>query len=362
MKVSATITSPRIEGNIYNISYKIKNYGLKNDYPQKVMQIIDASGTGKVCFDIYSKFIEGAGFAEAFGSQKINSKHTVNDLLRKCARDLRMFNGFAILIKYNGLGEEVAYHNVPFEHCRLQINSERKITGLIAIHPDWTGLTGITIKQSEIKYLTQYSPETVISEMKEAGGPEKYLGQVLYYTGTGDFEYPICPFDAVITDMLTEESVSTVKHRNAKHSFLPSGVLVRKGIKPATLPGVSGDDQATDREDLLKLQGDTNAAKIWVVDVDRDEEKPEFIPFDTKNFDRQYELTEKTVQENIARMSMIPPILRGVDIGAGFGADLMENAYKYMNSITTNERKMIESVFNKLFQSGSIQPLSYITV
>ena len=215
---------------------------------------------------------------------------------------------------------------------------------------------------------------TVINEMIEAGGPENYLGQILYFTADGDFEYPISPFDPVITDMLTEESCSTVKYRNAKFNFLPAGILVRKGIKPRTLDDGTVDphdpynqEQLESAANIKKMQGDENASKIWVVDVDADEEKPEFMDFTAKNYDRQYEVTEKTVQENIGKMFMIPPILRGVDIGAGFGADLMSNAYQFMSSATGNERRMLEVAFRDLlqyyyitFQNFTIAPLQYI--
>jgi hypothetical protein len=64
---------------------------------------------------------------------------------------------------------------------------------------------------------------------------------------------------------------------------------------------------------------------------------------------------------------MQPPILRGVDVGAGFGADLMKNAYDFYNSIVESERKMIEQELKKVFtlmpvtfESYDIQPLQYI--
>jgi len=106
---------------------------------------------------------------------------------------------------------------------------------------------------------------------------------------------------------------------------------------------------ALSANEIKKMQGDMNASKIWIVDVDADEEVPQFITFDSKNFDKQYELTEQTVQDNIGRMFRIPPILRGVDTKAGFGAELMTNAYDYMNSVVGDERKKIESAFEDLF-------------
>jgi hypothetical protein len=105
-----------------------------------------------------------------------------------------------------------------------------------------------------------------------------------------------------------------------------------------------------------------------VIDVDADEEKPEFVAFNTNNFDRQFELTEKTVQDNIGKMFMIPPILRGVDIGAGFGAALMKNAYDFMNSTVSNERRILEVTFNDLLQNYTtsfddftILPIEYVS-
>jgi hypothetical protein len=227
---------------------------------------------------------------------------------------------------------------------------------------------------ADVKFINTYDPKKVQSQIIEAGSPEKYLGQIYYFTVDGDFEYPISPFDPIITDMLTEESVSTVKHRNAKFNFLPSGILVRKGIKPRTLDNGTTDpndpyneQQVESAKMIQAMQGDEKTSKIWVVDVDADEEKPEFIDFTAKNYDRQYEVTEKTVQENIGKMFMIPPILRGVDIGAGFGADLMNNAYDFMNSVTGNERRMLEMAFRDLLQfytiqftDFSIEPLKYI--
>jgi hypothetical protein len=376
MRVSATKTAPRVERNVYITSKKIKGYGTNNDYPQKVLEIINSSGTGRTCMDIYVKFVEGDGFTDqVLATTILNSNgERADSLLRKFSKDLKNFNGFACLVKYNGLAQPYEYFNVPFENCRLEIKNTGEYTGKIAVYSDWTGLTGKLFRQADVKFINRYDPGKVQSEMIEVGGPENYLGQILYFTADGDFEYPISPFDPVITDMLTEESVSTVKHRNAKFNFLPAGILVRKGKKPRTLSNGTIDmtdpynqEQIASADWIVKAQGDMNVAKIWTVDVDADEEKPEFIDFTAKNYDRQYELTEKTVQQNIGSMFMIPPVLRGIDVGNGFGSLLVGEAYQFMASVTSNERRMIESAFKDLltyyvvtFTDFSIKPLLYI--
>jgi len=376
MRVSATKTAQRIERNIYLTSKRIKSYGQNNDYPQKILEIVSSSGTGKTCMDIYVKFVEGAGFQDqTLANTVINERgERVNSLLRKFSKDLKNFNGFTCLVKYNGLGMPVEYYNIPFEHCRLEINTAKKYTGRIAVHPDWTSINGNKFDMADIQYIHRFNPLKADQQIAEAGSPLNYIGQILYFTVDGDFDYPVSPFDPIVTDMLTEESVSTVKYRNAKFNFLPAGVLVRKGIKPKTLDNGEIDpydpynQQQEESANMIRdMQGDEKASKIWVVDVDADEEKPEFIDFTAKNYDRQYEITERTVQDNIGRMFMIPPILRGVDIGAGFGADLMTNAYNFMNSATGNERRMLEIAFRDLLQyyyvnftNFTIDPLKYI--
>jgi len=376
MRVSATKTAPRVERNVYLTSKHIKGYGTNNDYPQKVLEIINSSGTGRTCMDIYVKFVEGAGFTDQVLSDTIlNSQgERADSLLRKFTKDLKNFNGFACLVKYNGFALPEEYINVPFEHCRIEINSKGEYTGKIAVYPDWTGLTGKTFRQQDVKFINRFDPAKAQAEIMEVEGPENYLGQIMYFTADGDFEYPISPFDPVITDMLTEESCSTIKHRNAKYNFLPAGILVRKGIKPRTLDGGALDpndpynqQQAESALMIGRMQGDENALKLWVVDIDSDEEKPEFIPFDTKNLDKEYDYTEKSVQQNIGSMFMIPPVLRGIDVGAGFGSTLVAQAYDFMNSVTGNERRMLETAFQDLlafyitkFTDFSITPLKYV--
>lgn len=376
MKVSATKTAQRVERNIYITSKGIKGYGTNNDYPQKILEIVNSSGTGKTCMDIYVKFVEGAGFTdETLSNTVLNSRNERADsLLRKFAKDLKNFNGFACNVKYDGLGLPTEYFNIPFEHCRIEIRSDGTYTGRIAVHPDWTNITGRTFRMADVKFFNRFDPFKVIGEMTEAGGPEAYLGQIFYFTADGDLEYPISPFDPIITDMLTEESASTVKHRNVKFNFLPAGILVRKGIKPRTLDNGSIDpndpynqEQQASSDWIAKAQGDMNVSKIWVVDVDADEEVPELIPFDAKNYDKEFDYTEKSVQQNIGAMFIIPPVLRGIDVGTGFGSLLVGEAYQFMASVTNNERRMLETAFRDLleyymikFTDFTISPLQYI--
>jgi hypothetical protein len=374
MRVSSTKTAQRVERNTYNLNRKIKNYGKSNDYPQKVLEIVNSSGTGKACVDIRVDFCEGAGFIDTTLAEFIinSRKESANSLLTKVCKDGENFDGFAVLVKYSALGLPVEYFNIPFEHCRFEVDKNKKFTGKIAVHPDWTNINGRIFDENDIKYINHYDPENVLTEMSEAGGPESYLGQIYYWTKDGVLDYPICPFDSVITDMLTEESTSTIKHRNAKYGFMPAGMLIRKGKRYQTTadggsdPKIEEDRQSAD--EIKKIQGDENCSKLIVVDIDTDEEKPEFVPFETKNYDGRFKDTESTVQENIARHLKITPLLRGLDVGTGFGSDRMKIEYEVMSSRLGKRRRNISEAFKKMFEyfptefsTFEIKPLEYIT-
>jgi len=377
MRVSSTKTTQRVERNRYNFTRKIKNYGEKNDYPQKVLEIVNSSGTGKACVDIRVDFCEGSGFVDPTLAEYIvnSKKENANSLLSKVSRDGELFDGFAVLIKYSALGLPIEYHNIPFEQCRFEVDEEKHYTGRIAVHYDWTNINGIVFDEKDIKYINKYNPSSVLKEMETVGGPSNYLGQVFYWTNDGDFDYPICPFDSVITDMLTEESVSTIKHRNAKYGFMPAGMLIRKGKRYTTNADGSTDrndprwdEDKQSAEEIKRIQGDENCSKMIVADIDSDEEKPEFVPFETKNYDGQFKDTETTIQENIARHLKITPLLRGNDIGTGFGSDRMKIEYEVMSSRLGKRRRKISEAFKTMFEffptefnTFEIKPLEYIT-
>ena len=61
-----------------------------------------------------------------------------------------------------------------------------------------------------------------------AGGIDRYNGQILWCSMAGRGIYPTPIYDAVISDMSTEEGLGNIKNRNARNNFLVSAMLVTK--------------------------------------------------------------------------------------------------------------------------------------
>lgn len=352
-------------------SLGIQNYGEGNDYPQTVIEIVDASGTGTSCVDVYSKFIFGKGFSdEDFYKKIVNKKGQTNDyILDQLASDLARFGGFAFHINYNANYKFTQIQHIPLEDVRFEKMDDSGNFNRVAIHPDWgRRFTQLRkFRKEDIEFIDLYNPnpEIIKAQVDLAGGWNFYKGQVYYYSNRGDKTYPLPIYDSRLTDMNTEEGISNISNRNARNNFLIAGALVDINNSDES------EEQFLDTEQALKsYQGDEKSCKFMYLQVKSKEEIPVVLDFSPKNYDKEFTVTQESVINNIGRVFNQPPILRAENVGAGFGSDLMINAYNYYNSVTSRERLRLERAFNEIFQNWhdteikidkyiSIDPLDY---
>ena len=365
------------------LTLEIQQYGSDNLYPQTIKQIASASGTCSACLETLSNFIEGKGFKDVtFYKSVINSKGlTLDALLSLTVKDLADFKGFALHINYNLLAEITDVSFIPFENCRLGLEDDIGYVAQIGIHGDWQRLKRRTrangISKKTIQFIDVYNPrkEVVLAQILKAGGIDNYKGQVYWFSGDGENVYPKPVYDSVITDVSTESGLANVNYREVRYNFLSAGMLIRKKAKETeeTIPDSrsgGGYEQDDFTKSFKQFQGDENACKIIDVEVDFNEEEPKFIPFDTNKHGLQFKETGKFIQSNIGKRFRQPQILRADDVSKGFGADLMNDAYNFYNSITDVNRRLIERVFKQVFEKFStpinptndysILPLKYV--
>jgi hypothetical protein len=168
-------------------SLGIINYDIDNAYPQRVVDIVNGSGVAITCIDIYFKFINGTGFADAaLGATVVDGDRlTADKLLRRCAYDFAMHGGFAVHKNYDIMGKETTSSHVPFAHCRIGIDKNREPNS-IAVYNDWGREIDKRIDKAKIDFIDLYNPdpETVKKQIEAAGGIEYYKGQI-YYHGAG---------------------------------------------------------------------------------------------------------------------------------------------------------------------------------
>lgn len=376
-------SSRRLDAN-YSYALDIQTYGDDNLYPQTLRDIISASSTGSECSDRFADFIEGNGFTnELFSGYVVNRKgQTADDIHALVCKDVSLYNGMALHVNYNVYGEIVELHHIPFENCRLLEEDHNGYVAKIAVHPDWTGKKthkgkAIRVTKENIDYIDVFNPvkEVVLAQIESAGGIEYYKGQVLWVSMAGNNIYPIGKGDRVVTEMSTDEGLANVKYRNVRNNFLPSGMVITKKGTHTTfdengkeVEDASGNDSFSDM--LVQLQGDTNSNKLLDVTLESDEEKPEFVPIVTQNYDKEFTVTDASVVERIYSAYGQEPWYC-IRIGkVGFSGDILEDAFEYYNSIVSKQQRLIERTFERLFRywyevanpsnDYSVKPLKYV--
>lgn len=351
----------------------VQSYGDYNDYPQQLIEIVNASGTGKSCVNTYAKFISGKGFEDKDFYKKIVNRfgHTNDYICDQISKDFAAFGGFAIHVNYNANYKICEIQHIPFEQARFKaLDPDSGFFDKIALHNDW-GKRFLNLrkwKKDDIQFIDFFNPDPgeIKLQIDAAGGWANYKGQILYYSNEGERVYPLPVFDAVLTDMNTEEGISNVSNRNARNNFLSAGMLINYS-NTNTAAEEKTEDEGQLESTIKGFQGDEKAGKIMYVELEDGDTKPEFVSFKGTNYDKEFNVTLASSQANIGKAFNQPPILRAENVGANFGADLMLNAYNYYNSVTENERLVIERAFTTIFKNWfeltdnnySVIPLSY---
>lgn len=320
----------------------IKEYGESNDYPQRLLYVGASSHSLQNCLGIYNSFVLGRGI-EGFNELKVGDV-TGYKLLAETVKDYGIFGGYCYSISYNENGDVVGVYNVPLEYIRLCIDEEGNLTGKYAYYYDWDCKKENKINDEKIVYFYPFNPSKVLEEMELAGGIEFYPGQLFY---SNEFVYPMPVYDSVISDIATEDHIATCKYRNAANNFFPAGMLVVK-------KGQTENDEGTDNDEfskqMLKFQGSNNLGKIFVAEVSNEDEKPEFVPFNSENFDSSFQYSESSIKQNIGSVFNQPPVLRGELISGKLGtASEIADAFTYYNYITEKIRTEIERNIKYIF-------------
>lgn len=373
---------PRIDIG-YVSRFKMQAYGNNNLYPQNISAIAKASGTAELCIDRYAKFIEGYGFNSEQLSETIVNRHdrTADDLLHDVAADLARYGGFALHVNYNVLCQITEVNFVPFENCRLGEEDERGRVEEILVHPDWTQKKTrngqyLRVDEQTVKRIKVFNPDPAIveREIEEAGGIEFYKGQIAWCSMDGAQTYPTPIYDSVITEISTDEGLGNVKYRNVRNNFLVACMLIyKKGVpkyNPETDEEVDDGSMISD-EDLKQFQGDENTSKILAVELENDEDKPEVVAFPTKNYDKEFTVTDASVVERIYAQ-FHQELFYAIRMGKlGFSGQVMRDAYEYYAGEVTNEQRFIQRIMEKIFEHWhdpslasmdfTLQPLKYIS-
>ncbi len=354
----------------YNRVDGIVNFDTDNAYPQHVADIVRGSAIAAKCTDVYAKFIAGGGFNDAqLYATVVNAIGlTADHLLRKLAADLALYRGFALHINYNANGQIVSVSHIPFDHCRLSLADSYGYSRKIAVYDDWSKRRYRSLRRDAIDFIDLFNPDsdTVAAQAEAAGGWEQYKGQVFWYSADGA-EYPHATPDPVLEDCVTDAEIKAFKWRAITTNFMASHVYVHRGTFETE------EARYQMHEVLGEFQGARATGKIMLVESPDEFNDPKIVKLDVQDFDRQFEYTEGSVQDNIRLCYGIPSVLIGKEVAGKLGTSQeLEQAINYYSYQTMAERLVLEETFTRIFSLSAfplkpstnytIKPLRYAPV
>jgi hypothetical protein len=364
---------PNVERRIIvrpNPVWGIINYDIDNAYPQRILELVRQSPTAKKCWAQRTKYLNGNGFEEPkLGEVVINKRGlTLAKFLKQVCIDKGLYPGFGIHVNYNANYKIVGVNLIKYEDIRQGDTDSDKYKGKYVIYRDWGRKTWRSIYHSKMDVINPFNPdpEVIKQEVIDAGGWDKYKGQLFYLTPVVD-DYELCEFDAAIEDVETESGIKIFNNRQVKTGFMPSSMLFMKarreeadnngpeGVDQVGSLGVNVDGQAAVTQlekNLASFQGAENAQKIIVIEYDDEDTKPELSQYTIQNNDKLFEVTSKSVESNIIKAFNVPKELVQAGDKNGLNASGAEKreAIREFNDITAPERTEISETLFKIFE------------
>jgi len=348
---------------------------MDNAYPQRMLELVAASPTAKDCWNKRTKFIAGNGFEEQdLGKQVVNDNGlTLAKLLKAIATDKALFTGFGMHVNYNANYKIASVNYIKYEDIRMGDTDCPDTADKYAIYSDWGRKTWKNIMRSKITFLDKYNPnpEVIKQQVIDAGGWDKYKGQLFYFNPEVD-DYPLIEADSVWEDFETEAGIKIFNNREVTTGFLPSTMLFMQSRREEADNSRPDSDQqhyyntpSQLEKDLGAFQGTKSAQKIIVIEYEDETAKPEFQPYAIQNNDKLFESTEKSVEARIIKGFSIPKELINSEKTSGLsnGSEKKE-AIKEFNDNTEADRLELSETFAELFGnfSTNINPTANWTI
>ena len=347
-----------------NAQYGIINYGIKNDYPFRLIDLYNTSVTHRACIDFAANAIVGDGVD--WDSMKIkngdipNPNYTMgwNDFIRALAFDYCLYSAFAFQVIKNKDNKTYSFFPQPIETVRLEEMDEDGVINNAYLCKDWSA-TG--------KYPPIKIPMFGFQEDNEIPRGVPYLFYHKRYNPVNAY-YGLPVYSSALNAIQAESEFQTWDLKSVVNGFTPVGAI--------TLPQVETDDQ---RQAIINnitnlFQGSNNANSLVITFRDNIEDKPiEFTPFtqSTNNVNLYADANERTINRIMAAHRIPSKALIGFpadNTGFSNSGEYMEEAFRLYNvNVANNNRREILDVINTLFKANGVdieivlKPLRYKT-
>jgi predicted transcriptional regulator len=313
-------------------------FGADNLYPDFLIELFNKSPKHNAIVSAKASYVAGIG-TEVYGQstediakiqnklKSINAYESYEELKAKVAYDAELFNGFAIEVIWNKAKTAPSeYYHIPFKNVR------KGLEGDFVYCADWTDS-----KAEKIHY-QPYNPITRESK-------QLYYCQ-FYRPGQG--EYPLPDYVGALKYIEVDTEISNYYLNSIKNGFTAqTHIQLFKGIPTPE------EARATARRFKENYQGTDNAGGLIIQYNDPTEKESVINNLQPSDFDKQFDLLNKTVQQEIFVAHKVnSPMLFGVRVESQLGgrSELIEAYEMFHHAYIEPRQQKIDDTFAYLLE------------
>jgi predicted transcriptional regulator len=315
------------------------SYGNDNNFPNLLLDMYDNAPKHRAIVDGKADLIAGKGWNvnnKALSvlnaakliqfTQTINPSESLFELTKKISLDLELFGGFYIQAIWNNLRTDFDLYHVDFSKIRTNKTQDK-----FFFSNDW-------------KAYNQSADKTGFKEI-EKFDPENKTSGIFYYKAYRPNQgvYPLPGYVAALKYIEIEKEIANFHLNNIKNGFV-GGTLISFNNGQPTLE----EQKEIEKQIKNKHTGTDNAGGVVLVFSEGKDKEPSVIPLRTNDFDKAFEVLNKTVTQEIFTGHRITSgQLFGIDGESAFARNVIRDASEFFqNTYVTPKQQTLEGVIN----------------
>jgi DNA-binding MarR family transcriptional regulator len=314
---------------------KYVNFGSDNLYPLYLVDLFNRSAkhnailTGKQTY-VYGAGLKMEGVWDLFANA--NRFDSLDEIFNKCVLDKLLYGGYALQVIWDRVGESIAeiYH-MDFSKIRSNVDNTE-----FYFSNDWAD------PKSKVKPYKVFNPE------KKQGAQIYYYRDYRPATAT----YPLPEYIGAIPYVECDVEIANYHRSNLHNEFFFGGILSFN----------NGEPTEDEKQDLVRRlnrrhKGTDNAGR-WIINFsDRVDNAPTVIPIQPNELDKQFNLLNEQVQQEIfVAHKITSPMFFGIRVEGQLGgrAEMIDSFKLFEQNYIRPIQQHFEQLFNYLAnKSGS---------
>ena len=325
----------------------------RNNYPMYLVDLYNNSATHAAVINATAAMIAGEDLLAEENDDlsqyvelkkflgAINGKETAHDIFTKVAFDLKLQGSFALNVIYSKDRSKIAeVHHIPVEQLRVGTPDENGIVRDYYISADWA--------QYRKK---EYMPRRVAA----FNANDRREGSQILYTGlySPAMELYHTPDYVAATNWVQVDNLTSDFHlNNIANGFSGSYFINFSNGIPT-----QDEREQIERQITQKFTGANNAGKFVLTFSDDANSRPEIVPIQVSNADKQYTvLNELCIQNIMIGHRVTSPMLLGVKTEGSLGGrnELIQAYELYMNTVVKPYQNTILRTFKRLLAVNGV--------